>query len=252
MPFGYLDAIPIAASVFGGFDAARRAKNAAREREKLLTDYQGLINQDYSNSVGNTQQNVLSQTGLLGDALRTYGSNAGAANANAGIYNSSATAGNIARLGQTGQQTLADMAMRGKQSSDAILSSGRKFLLGQRLGIADNNYNDARENLGGAQGGLMSGLGALTQRLYQENAGKAPGGGRSSVLDPSLQRQIDGEFPSTPGMGSASYGSGNLGNSTSIGMPGGFSGYSGFRSPSLFGGSPKLLNRNAFPSFGGY
>lgn len=214
MAFGFLDAIPLVGGVLGQMDAQRRLRNSQAEAQKLIDAYSGQAATDYSNLLGQNQRGLYGATGLTADAIAQLGRSLGSSLAGAGVTNSSATAGALANAQRSGQSALADLAAQNAANALNFKSGNDRYILGQRLGLQNNAINDAREQLGGTQSGLMSALGTLTQKLLAENrvprANQTQGtrgpGYTPPFMDlfPQYQLRLGGA-PAVAGMGSVNY-----------------------------------------------
>lgn len=193
MAFGFddaLSAIPVVTGIFGAFGASSAAKRAAEERAKALSQFDILNDTDYNNLVGNNARSEMAAAGTGGDAIRALGSHLGGALASAGVYNSSQTAGALEAARRSEASQIADLGNRNSVAAQSLLNQNRRFSLQQRLNMANNDYNNARQDMFSAQGGLLSGLGSFTQRLLaqrgiQPNTGTV-NGSNNSVLTPSV------------------------------------------------------------------
>lgn len=192
MAFGFddaLSAIPVVTGIFGAFGASSAAKRAQEARQKILSEYNTLNDTDYNNLVANNARNTFSAAGAGGDAIRALGANLGGGLAAAGVYGSSQTAGALEAARRSEASQIANLGHQNAVSEQGMLNANRRFGLSQALGIANNDYNNAREDMFSSQGGLLSGLGAFTQRLLagrgiQPNTGTT-NGANNSVLAPN-------------------------------------------------------------------
>jgi len=169
----------------GGLSSSNAAASRAnREREAALAELKRLAEQGYADSLQEGRTGLLSETGLLGDALRSLGGNLGSAMAAGGVYNSSATAGALANAQREMQTQLAQTALRNIMAARQQRQSGLSQAANARLGVAGDKYNVAQAGQQQAQGGLMSFLGSLGQynlaragqNQVQNGLGRSAGG----------------------------------------------------------------------------
>jgi hypothetical protein len=163
-------------------------------------------NEEYSTALGSGQAGLYGLTGTLNDALKGMGSNLGAADAAAGVYNSSAVAGSLANQQAANAQTVGRYTSGLADTLARIRSNNQANVAQMRYGLATNDLNYARQQTAGSAEGLAAGLGALGQYNFGNQAGTAPGGGRGLLPQGT-------EIPATGTWGSTMF------------SPGQFSGY---------------------------
>jgi hypothetical protein len=169
--------------LFGGASAQRQAEQA---RQQAITDFQQAGEQQYSDALAGGQRNLYGLTGTLNDALLRTGRGLGAANAAAGVYNSSAVSGSLANQGAANAQQLAGFQGDLAAQLAAIKNQTNQQAAQMRLGLATGDVNYARQRLAGSEQGIGSALGTLGQLNFggvgaalpantgQVTAGKSP------------------------------------------------------------------------------
>ena len=188
---GVVNGLTSLSGLLGGNAARKRAQQA---REAAIRDMALQLDNDYQDLVSNNRFNLLAATGQGGDAIRALGSNLGASMANAGVYNSSATAGALTQATDNQAARLTGLATENNFNEKSLLNQNRRYLSNLKLNTANDDLGAANQNLANSKQGLMSFLGSLTQYnlsksgvTNQRNAlpQSAGGIGNPSVLDPN-------------------------------------------------------------------
>jgi hypothetical protein len=186
-----LSAISTGLGLIGGIEGLlggdRKQKEAEEAEQQALVAMQAAGNQEYSDALAGGQRNLYGLTGVLGDALRRTGSNLGAANAAGGVYNSSATAGDLAQQGTANAATIGSYATGLADTLAQIRNSNAQKVAGLQYGLAQNNLNYARQLTAGSAAGLgsaFSQLGQLTMgsAIPGRNTGVATTGGNNAAV----------------------------------------------------------------------
>lgn len=162
--------------------------------------------QEYSDALGSGQRGLYGLRGTLSDALERGGRSLGAAEAGAGVYNSSATAGALANQESSNASALGGYTSRLADLLARIRNSTNQQVAGMKYGMANNNLNYARQQMAGNTGGISSFLANLGQ-LNMSNQGlnaykpNNMGGSVSSPMVPlDQQNSILGQENSQSGM----------------------------------------------------
>ncbi len=158
-----LGAVSGLSQLSGILGASAAQKRAEQARQQALAQMAQSIDSRYQNQLAMNQHGLLGAAGMAGTALQNYGSNLGAAGANAGIYNSTANAGLLAAGMRNTQNALAGSAYQNNMSAQQAYDSGQQYLANARMGLANQQYGEASGQLAGARSGMNSFLGSLGQ-----------------------------------------------------------------------------------------
>jgi hypothetical protein len=142
------------AGIVGALGASARAKAAAQARERLISEIGANLQQHFQAVQEGNLQALRRTTGLLGDSIRAQGSDMGAALANAGVSNSSATAGALVNQSAAGGATLGRLAAQNLQSEEALNAEREDRLNNLKLGIANQDLNEAKAGASSMWGGV--------------------------------------------------------------------------------------------------
>jgi len=179
-------------SAIGGLIGANQARDQAmQQQQQALNQYAQAMDSQYQAMLQNNNRTLMGMAGQGGDAIRNLGANLGSSMAGAGVYNSSATAGALAQAQRDENTSLSNLAAQNYYSANQLFNQGQANLAQMRLGQANTNYGYANQNLYGAEQGLGSFLGSLTQsNLMRSGANMAqtqlPPGPRAQNLGANL------------------------------------------------------------------
>lgn len=241
MPFGIDDAIGVVGavqSIIGGFGAAKRAKAAQEYRTRLLSEYGSKLDREYQDTVQGNLQALRRNSGILGDALGSRATDAASASVAAGVYNSTGVAGLVNEQADRNAALLLDFANEGFRTERALQHSSQQNLMNRKLGIADQDYQDAQGASANAQSGVIAALGSLSQLAGAKKAANDRNTemkGWQSILQGMIQSQT-GQSPTVQGMSPRNNGIYMNGNQGSLPLTnGGFTGMGlGPRKPRLY------------------
>jgi len=177
-----------ALSTLGGlFGAASARKKAEEAFQNFIMEQSRLNEREYLDLVTGNITGLASRTGVLNDQLQSTARALGAANAAAGVVNSSALAGSMALFGGEVAQSLANLALQQRLQERQFITDAQRALYGlkaQRLG-SDIDY--ARQNYGNAVAGVQNflyNLGALFPPQTQQPAQNGRATPASPVTSP--------------------------------------------------------------------
>jgi len=157
-----ISGISALSNLLGGSKAEREAQ---QRRDNIIRQLKQDNAREYLDVISGNQANLAIRTGQLNDALLSTGKSLGAANAAAGVTNSSAVAGSLA-LGQGNiAKEIANYALRNKLQEQQLLHSGNRQIAGIELGAADQDLGYARDQSQqglGNFGDFLYGVGQLT------------------------------------------------------------------------------------------
>lgn len=140
--------------ILAGLGASARAKAAEEARARIISEIGSHLQQHFQQVQEGNLQALRRTTGLLGDSLRSEGSDMGAALANAGVSNSSATAGAVANSAAAGGATLGRLAAQNLSQEEQLNADREDRLSGYKLADADRNVAEAKAGAGAAWSGV--------------------------------------------------------------------------------------------------
>jgi len=172
-----LAAISTGLSLLGGLQGligGNAARKRAEEAEQLaIRDLQASGEQEYSDALGSGQRGLYGLRGLLGDMLNKGGRNLGAAEAAAGVTNSSAVSGALANQESANAGTLGRYTSGLADLLAHIRNQTSQQVAQMKYGMASNQLNYARQQQAGGAAGIASFLGNLGQLNLTGQGGKA-------------------------------------------------------------------------------
>jgi hypothetical protein len=162
---GFLDflspIIGVGSSIAGLIGGNAQQQAAQQAAQQATSQYGTALDNQYLGLLSGNNQTLNSEAGQGADALRQYGSTMGAANAAAGVYNSSATAGDLAMANRNEQNALANTAAQNYRNANQMYNQGQENLASMKLGQANTLYNQSNAQYNQSLGGLTSSLGSL-------------------------------------------------------------------------------------------
>lgn len=185
---GAISGLTSLSGLLGGNAAQARAQAA---RQQAITDMSKQLDEEYQNLVQRNQHSLNAATGQGGDAIRALGSNLGAGLAQAGVYNSSATAGALTQATANQGAQLSSLASTNQYNQQSLLGQNQRYLTGLKYNLANDQLSQANSDLSGSRQGLSSFLGSLAQynlsrsgqNQLQNSLPRSQGGyGNDSVL----------------------------------------------------------------------
>ena len=145
-------------------DGAARQR-ALQAQQQAMQAYGQAEDAHYQNLLHNNNLTLMGAAGQGGTALTNYGANLGAANAGAGVYNSSATSGALAQGQAQTNQSLASLGAQNEYNANNFFDQSQANLAQMRLGQANTNYGNANQDYHNSQ----AGFGHFLESLGQSN-----------------------------------------------------------------------------------
>lgn len=179
---GLLAGVGALANIISGFGASRARRAEEEKRRALLAEMGAMNDQSYRDLQMGNSLSLRRATGLLGDSLRSNSRSMGAGLAEAGITNSSATAGAIEQNAAANAALLAQMAGQAYQSERSLQNANKRESIGRQLGYADQNVSNARGSEANAYGGLAGNIAELVSAYSPRTRGYAMNGNQNSTL----------------------------------------------------------------------
>jgi hypothetical protein len=185
--------IPGLSSVVGLVEGLGAQDRAKRARARAINDMAQQLDRDYQDLRTHNLQSLRAATGQAGDAIAQLGRNLGSSLAEAGVYNSSATAGALAHAQRSADTALAHQGTQNYLGEQDLLNQNKRYLTGLQYNLGNQQVGEAQNQLGGIAGGLSSFLGSLGQfNLARSGANQTQNGlsrdaggyGNPSVLTP--------------------------------------------------------------------
>lgn len=167
-------------------DGAARQK-ALQAQQQAMQAYGQAEDAHYQNLLHNNNLTLMGAAGQGGTALTNYGANLGAANAGAGVYNSSVISGALAQGQAQTNQSLASLGAQNEYNANNFFDQSQANLAQMRLGQANTNFGNANQDYHNSQAGFNQFLGSL---------------GQSNLLGAHGQAQQSGQ-PGANGIGDA-------------------------------------------------
>lgn len=162
-----LASISTGLSLLGGLKGLLSAGSERRRQEEAeaaaINELKQSGEQEFSDALGSGQRGLYGLRGLLNDMLQRGGRSLGAAEAGAGVYNSSATAGALANQESANAGTLGRYTSGLAGLLANIRNRTNQQVAQMKYGMAQNNLNFARQQQAGTAGGIASLLGNLGQ-----------------------------------------------------------------------------------------
>lgn len=148
----------LVSGIFGAFGSNRARKRALEARQRAFTDYARWLSEQEAALQRNNAMALSGYAGGLNDSLEETGRSLGSAMAQAGVYNSSATAGALSNMGTGIAAAKAGYARDlGSRLAD-LQYSNRANLAQMQYGAAQDDVGYARDNFGGMVSGIASAL----------------------------------------------------------------------------------------------
>lgn len=195
----WLNAIGTGLGFLGGIGGLFSGLNAQRQQEQAeqnaIRDLSTAQNEDVLATQGAGLEEIAGLSGTLTNQLGAQARGLGAAEAGAGVYNSSAVAGAVANEAAANSATVGRATSNLAQTLARIRAQNAEQVANMRYGFAANNLNFARQQTSGSVNGLSSMLSRLAQVNLNNNSPANPnvtGNGNMNVtgdmgpaLDPS-------------------------------------------------------------------
>ena len=154
-----------------GASSAARARRAAEARRKaLMSDYMQGADANLQTLRDRNARSLWTATGSGADALTSAASGLGDRMANAGVYNSSATAGAVARGQSDLMAQLANLAANNFASEAQMAGQNRLDALRMSMDANAQALAQAQANEAANQGGMMQGMMTLGGGLLDKYA----------------------------------------------------------------------------------
>lgn len=191
-------------SIIGLIGGSSARQQAQQQAQQALQQYGSAADQQYQNMLGNNSRTLQGAAGMGGTALTNLGSNLGAANAAAGVYNSSAVGGSLALGQQTTDTSLANLAAQQSYNANSIHNQALQSLAQMQLGQANTNYGYANNQYNQS----ASGFGNFLNQLGQSNLLSQGGGGQGQQYMPGVDTTQTGYTNTDLGLGAGGGGGG--------------------------------------------
>jgi hypothetical protein len=146
--------------LLGGNAARARAEQA---RQAAINQYATSVDSQFNNQVDANHRNLFSAAGTGADAIASLYGRQVAANAGNGVYNSTADLGYRTQLTNDQAANLANMASQNSYNANLVHDQGNRAVGQMRLGAANEDYQNATNNLNHSRQGFSSFLGSLGQ-----------------------------------------------------------------------------------------
>ncbi len=173
-----IDAI---SSIAGLLGASRAQKQAQERRDSIISQMKAANAQEYLDVQTGNERSLAARSGGLNAGLESTGRSLGAANAAAGVTNSSAVGGSLALGAQGIQQALASYKLRNQMQEGQLLAHQQQGLLGVEMGAANSDLGYARDQYQGSVDAFGNVVGMAGQFFG------APGAGGGMPNDGVLQ-----------------------------------------------------------------
>lgn len=192
---GFAPVIGGISSVVGLIQDGQARQRAQQQAQQALQQFGAANDADYQAMLGNNSRTLMGAAGAGGTALTSMGSNLGAANAAAGITNSSAVGGSLALGQQATDSSLAGLAAQNQYNAAHLHALGQQQLAQMQLGQSNVNYGNANADLQGSRAGFGQLLGALGQsNLLGGSAQNGGYGGDYSYAQGQIGTVPQGDF----------------------------------------------------------
>lgn len=190
-----------ASSIYGLIAGSAAQKRAEERRNSIIQQMKDSNAREYLDVMTGNDRSLAARTGGLDAGLESTGRSLGAANAAAGVTNSSAVAGSLGLGAQGIQKALAEYALRNKAQEQGILHSGQNHILALEMGDAAGDLNYERDQNAGYQGafgnlvklagGLSGTPGLPASRSIMDSGSPTSLGGGTSSADAGMITQPD-------------------------------------------------------------
>lgn len=194
-----LDLLGFGSSIAGFFGAQSAKRKAEQARQQAIIDLQRSYDSEYQGTRDTDRTNLLATSGSLGDVLRNNGSNLGAANANAGVYNSSAVAGSNTNLAATNAALLAKQSQQAFNTEQRIKDQGNQDVSKYKIGFANQDYGTAQGQAGQALGAVGNSAGQLIQDATRSFGRSVNGSQGFTPIKTGVLGSQPGDYNSAPG-----------------------------------------------------
>jgi len=178
-------------STLGGLFGASSARKKAEEAfQNFIMEQSRLNEREYLDLVTGNITGLASRTGVLNDQLQSTARALGAANAAAGVVNSSALAGSMALFGGEVAQSLANLALQQRLQERQFITDAQRALYGLKAQQLGSDIDFARKNYQNAVAGVQNflyGLGALFPPQAQQPGKKSGATPASPLTTANLQ-----------------------------------------------------------------
>jgi len=189
-------------SALGGLFGASSARKKAEEAfQNFIMEQSRLNEREYLDLVTGNLTALASRTGVLNDQLQSTARALGAANAAAGVVNSSALAGSMALFGGEVAQSLANLALQQRLQERQFITDAQRSLYGLQAQQLGSDIQYARQNYANAVAGVQNflyNLGALFPQQAQQpgkNRSATPASPVTSPLFPQSGFNLNGAVP---------------------------------------------------------
>lgn len=164
-----LVAMQVLGGISGLLGSASARKRAIQARERALQEMMRQLAMTEEAQQRNNARSLYQTSGLMGDALQAQAGALGSAMAQAGVYNSSATAGALQKQARDNAAILADLAARNQFEMEQLRSKNQQYITSQRLGFAQQDYEEAKAAEAGSVQGIIEALKTAAQAGAQRN-----------------------------------------------------------------------------------
>ena len=161
-------AIPGVSGIVGMLASDAAAKRQQRLMEEAINNLQRDSNTDLFNLQGNNARSLYGATGRLSDALQSTGRALNASLGEAGVFNSSATAGALTNQANQGAASLLELESRNRWGEQQLQADTRRDVARMRYNNAAQGYDQAMNERGMYQQGLIQLGGQLANSPTQD------------------------------------------------------------------------------------
>lgn len=189
-----LVAMQVLGGIGGLLGGAAARKRAIQARERALQEMMRQLAMTEDLQQRANAQRLFQTSGVLGDALQAQGGALGSAMAQGGVYNSSAVAGALQKQARDNAAVLADLAARSAFEIEQLRSKNAQYITSQRLGFAQQDYEDARAREAGSVQGIVQALQAAAQAGAQKGSQNRAAPAPSAQKPANLAQQNAGDF----------------------------------------------------------
>lgn len=166
-------AIPGISGIVGMLASDAAAKRQQRLMEEAINQLERDSNSDLYAMQGQGARELYSTSGRLSDALQSTGRGLNAALGEAGVYNSTATAGALTNQANQNASTLAGVEQRSLDRQQQHRSDTRRQVAGMRYNQAAQGQQQALYERGNFQQGLINLTGELVSAFAQDELRRA-------------------------------------------------------------------------------
>lgn len=187
-----------ASSIYGLIAGSAAQKRAQERRDSIIQSMKDNNAREYLDVMTGNERSLAARTGGLNAGLESTGRSLGAANAAAGVTNSSAVAGSLGLGAQGIQQALARYALANRQQEQQLLHSGENRIGNLELGAADQDLGYERDQNAGYQNAFGNLVRLVGSRGRTPGSPAAPGAGTgagASIMAPMYDEAGTGQTP---------------------------------------------------------